>query len=65
MTDILKVTGFDSRSHGKTKAPADPEKLKKRHIFLSMRSRIFAGRLDYQNQREQGVLVSGERSVRY
>ena len=33
LTDHFQVLGFDSRGHGSTKAPADPEKLKNWHIF--------------------------------
>jgi pimeloyl-ACP methyl ester carboxylesterase len=33
MTDHFQVLGFDSRGHGRTKAPADPENLKNWHIF--------------------------------
>jgi pimeloyl-ACP methyl ester carboxylesterase len=33
MTDHFQVQGFDSRGHGRTKAPADPENLKNWNIF--------------------------------
>jgi pimeloyl-ACP methyl ester carboxylesterase len=33
LTDHFQVLGLDGRGHGRTKAPADPDKLKNWHIF--------------------------------